>query len=214
MAYREIPYVERCLVKKVRWPRLWGPVGSWVKGAPGGVEQKPAIHRAAVAYLLTLGVTAPRIRRNVRKWGVMRLCDLPTGGFFSRHLAVHLLRSRNPPPSVTTGGMVVFPGAPSILARRATKVLVALDSAPVADLALWLKDDKGLDPLSASQVECILRLHEHFDIRDGAVVLKSGVRRLAGLTKAERLALGILRDRGGVVDREHYLYAMRTQGGV
>ncbi len=212
--YRDLPLVERCLVKQVAWPRRWGRASHWVARDANDAQAGTVVSEAAEGYLLTMLVFAPRLRRNYRNWGALRASDLPTAGFFPKDLAVYLTRSRNPPSSVVAGGLIVFPGALSMLARRATKTLLALGPTPVADVARWIGADPKLCDLSPDEVERILRRHEDFEVQGDEIALAPGKAPSIVLTPNERLLLALFRERGGVVGRETYVYEMRVRGGV
>ena len=165
-----------------------------------------------MAYLAELRSVAPTTRRQLRHWGAFRTSLLPKSGMIPMEMGIHMLATSRRCNWHIKDGLVVLPTASSVLARRASKLLLALTSVTIRDLCKSIQEDGRLAPLTDEETACILKAHDRFRSNRGQVRLVRGTQPLIALTSAECAALAVFHRSDGVVDRELYHHSMITAG--
>ncbi len=209
-AYGAISYGARISSKCPRWPDRWGSMPPWKKESPTAATYPRVLMKAASGYLAELMDVVEPIKRQVRRWGAFRVDQLPKSQVFPTELAIRLLAPNREIVHDRQRGLVVVRTPSSVLARRASKILVALESITMLDLCSAIRSDDRFVSLSCEDVSCILKHHSRFRVDRDRVILDRESKPLARLTTVEETALSVLRDSNGIVDREYYHHAMST----
>ena len=169
--------------------------------------------RTVSAYRDRLATVLPPIRRQRRQWGAFRIDLLPASANLPKETRIQLALPSNPPSWRVHGHLVVFYSSNSTLVRICRKALAALTSLCLDDLHRGIERALRSTPPSRSELAIILSSHDAFRVDNECCV--SHIDPLdvnTTLTPAERSALAILRDAGGVIDSDGYIFQMQRNG--
>ena len=164
-------------------------------------------------YSRRLGSSLATVRRQRRRWGAFRIDLLPESSTTPRPLQIRLALPNSVSRWAIHHDLVVTPGTKTTLTRAVQKALVAVGTVHLSALHSAISLYSRFDMPSIEEFRTILSCHDTLQIDDTDAV-SSQVRLDPDsiLTTAERAALTVFSDHGGIVDHDAYTHHMLEAG--
>ncbi|MYK60467.1 MAG: hypothetical protein F4034_00570 [Chloroflexi bacterium] len=164
-------------------------------------------------YAHRLDSSIAAVRKQHRQWGAFRIALLPEASTTPRPVQIRLAL----PNSVSTWAihheLVVTAGTRASLINSAQKVLTAVGAVQAQALHRAIAVYARFDMPSIAEFRAILSCHESLYIDDtDAVSAIVPLDRDSILTAAERTALNVFSEHGGIVDHDGYTHQMFEAG--